>query len=204
MICYGLTGKTGAGKSTVAAWLRDRGWYVIDGDVLAREIVVPGSPVLERLTATFGADILQPDGALDRKALVDRLHDLPCGVETLNAITHPAIDALVEAELEAAEQAGYTHCVFDAAALLESPSKARCDKIIVVTAPEDVRLQRILARDGLTTGQALSRMAMQKDDDWYLSQADIVIRNYPPYTLEEELSNQVIPWQTETPDENED
>ena len=204
MICYGLTGKTGAGKSTVAAWLRDRGWYVIDGDVLAREIVVPGSPVLERLTATFGADILQPDGALDRKALVDRLHDLPCGVETLNAITHPAIDALVEAELEAAEQAGYTHCVFDAAALLESPSKARCDKIIVVTAPEDVRLQRILARDGLTTGQALSRMAMQKNDDWYLSQADIVIRNYPPYTLEEELSNQVIPWQTETPDENED
>ncbi|MBR6314828.1 MAG: dephospho-CoA kinase [Clostridia bacterium] len=204
MICYGLTGKTGAGKSTVAAWLRDRGWYVIDGDVLAREIVAPGSPVLERLTAVFGADILQPDGALDRKALVDRLHDLPCGVETLNAITHPAIDALVEAELEAAEQAGYTHCVFDAAALLESPSKARCDKIIVVTAPEDVRLQRILARDGLTIGQAFSRMAMQKDDDWYLSQADIVIRNYPPYTLEEELSNQVIPWQTETPDENED
>ena len=204
MICYGLTGKTGAGKTTVASVLRDRGWYVIDGDVLAREVVAPGSPVLERLAATFGGDIIRADGTLDRKALVDRLHDLPCGVETLNAITHPAIDALVQAELEAAEQAGYTHCVFDAAALLESPSKARCDKIIVVTAPEDVRLQRILARDGLTIGQAFSRMAMQKDDDWYLSQADIVIRNYPPYTLEEELSNQVIPWQTETPDENED
>ena len=199
MLCYGLTGKTGAGKSTVAAMLRDRGWYVIDGDVLAREVVAPGSPVLGQLAAAFGDDILNEDGSLARRALVDRLHTVPNGVATLNAITHPAIDALVEAELETAKAAGYTRCVFDAAALLESPSKARCDKIIVVTAPEDVRLQRILARDGLSEAQARSRMRMQKSDEWYLSQADIVIRNYPPYTLEEELSDQVISWPTETP-----
>lgn len=199
MICYGLTGKTGAGKSTVAAWLRAKGWYVIDGDLLARQIMLPGSPVLKSLADTFGADLLLPDGNLDRKGLVQRLHETAHGVETLNALTHPAIDRLVQQEIKKAEDEGYTHCVFDAAALLESPSKARCSKVIVVTAPPQIRLQRILQRDGLTPAQAEARMQMQKDDAWYLSQADIVIRNYPPYELEEELSG-VIPCKNE--DEN--
>ena len=188
MICYGLTGKTGAGKSTVAAMLRSRGWYVIDGDVLARAVTAPGSPVLLQLCEAFGADLLREDGTLERKALVRRLHEVPNGVDTLNAITHPAIDALVQRELDEAERQGYDRCVFDAAALLESPSRSRCDKIIVVTAPEDVRLQRILQRDGLSEAQARARMRMQKDDDWYLSQADDVIRNYPPFILEDEVS----------------
>ncbi len=188
MICYGLTGKTGAGKSTAAAWLRDKGWYVIDGDLLAREIMLPGSPVLRRIADTFGEDLLLPDGNLDRKGLVQRLRDTENGVALLNALTHPAIDALVQREMEQAKNAGYTRCLFDAAALLESPSKARCQKIIVVTAPPEIRLQRILNRDGLTEAQATARMAMQKDDSWYLSQADFIIRNYPPYILEEELS----------------
>ena len=188
MICYGLTGKTGAGKSTVAALLREKGWYVIDGDLLARKVTEPGSPVLDQLAAAFGGDLLREDGTLDRRALVRRLHEVPDGVETLNAITHPAIDALVQRELEAAEREGYDRCVFDAAALLESPSRGRCDKIIVVTAPEDVRLQRILQRDGLSEAQARDRMRMQKDDAWYFSQADDVIRNYPPFLLEDEVS----------------
>ena len=188
MICYGLTGKTGAGKSTVAALLREKGWYVIDGDLLARKVTEPGSPVLDQLAAAFGGDLLREDGSLDRKALVQRLHEVPNGVDLLNAITHPAIDALVQQELEAAEKAGYDRCLFDAAALLESPSRGRCDKIIVVTAPEDVRLQRVLLRDGLSEPQAKARMEMQKDDGWYLSQADDVIRNYPPFLLEDEVS----------------
>ena len=199
MICYGLTGKTGAGKSTAAAWLRDRGWYVIDGDVLARQIMLPGSPVLRGITDTFGEDLILPDGNLDRKGLVQRLRSTENGVELLNALTHPAIDLLVQQEIAKAENAGYTHCVFDAAALLESPSKARCQKIMVVTAPPEIRLQRILARDGLTEAQANARMAMQKDDAWYLSQADYIIRNYPPYELEDELSKVIA-----CPDENTD
>lgn len=201
MICYGLTGKTGAGKSTAANWLRDRGWYVIDGDLLAREIMLPGSPVLRQIADAFGGDLLLPDGSLDRKGLVQRLRETPDGVNLLNALTHPAIDTLVQRETEKAKDAGYTRCVFDAAALLESPSKARCQKIIVVTAPPEIRLQRILSRDNLTEAQAQARMAMQKDDEWYLSQADFIIRNYPPYELEEELSK-VITCPDEDANEN--
>ncbi|MBQ4365366.1 MAG: dephospho-CoA kinase, partial [Clostridia bacterium] len=146
------------------------------------------SPVLLQLCEAFGGDLLREDGTLDRRALVRRLHEVPNGVDTLNAITHPAIDALVQRELDEAERQGYDRCVFNAAALLESPSRSRCDKIIVVTAPEDVRLQRILQRDGLSEAQARDRMRMQKDDAWYFSQADDVIRNYPPFLLEDEVS----------------
>ena len=187
MNLFGLTGKTGAGKSTAAALLAERGWFVIDGDVLARQVTEPGSPVLQTLAEAFGADILLPDGSLDRKALVRKVNALPNGKQTLDAITHPAIDALVRKELQAAEANGCTHCVFDAAALLESPSKALCDKIIVVHAPEEIRLARILARDGLSEADAHARMQMQKDDDYYLSQADVILKNYPPFSLEDEL-----------------
>ena len=74
MKIYGLTGKTGAGKSTAAALLREKGWYVIDGDVLARQVTQTGSPVLQKLSAVFGEDILLPDGSLDRKALVRKVN----------------------------------------------------------------------------------------------------------------------------------
>ena len=184
MKIYGLTGKTGAGKSTAAALLREKGWYVIDGDVLARQVTQKGSPVLQTLASVFGADILLPDGSLDRKALVRKVNARSDGKQQLDAITHPAIDALLRTEVQKAQNAGFTRCVFDAAALLESPSKALCEKIIVVTAPEHMRLQRICSRDGLSEEDALARMRMQKEDDYYLSQADIIIENNTPNALE--------------------
>ncbi|MBQ7598788.1 MAG: dephospho-CoA kinase [Clostridia bacterium] len=187
MKIYGLTGKTGAGKSTAAALLREKGWYVIDGDVLARQVTQKGSPVLQTLASVFGADILLPDGSLDRKALVRKVNARADGKQQLDAITHPAIDALLRAEVQKAQNAGFTRCVFDAAALLESPSKALCEKIIVVTAPESVRLQRIRSRDGLSEEDARARMRMQKEDDYYLSQADIIIENNTPNALEAAL-----------------
>ena len=179
-----MTGKTGAGKSTAAALLREKGWYVIDGDVLARQVTQKGSPVLQTLASVFGADILLPDGSLDRKALVRKVNTRSDGKQQLDSITHPAIDALLRAEVQKAQNAGFTRCVFDAAALLESPSKALCEKIIVVTAPEQIRLQRIRSRDGLSEEDARARMRMQKEDDYYLSQADIIIENNTPNALE--------------------
>ena len=187
MTVWGLTGKSGSGKTTVAKLLEKKGFYVVDGDVLARKAVEKGSPVLEQLADFFGSDILLPDGSLDRRKTAERAFSSPENTKKLNEITHGEIDRLFSHEIEKGEKAGYENCLFDAAALLESPSKERCDKIIVVTAPLETRLRRILKRDALTEQEALRRINAQKDDEYYLRQADILIRNYPPFSLEEEL-----------------
>ena len=187
MTVWGLTGKSGSGKTTVAKFLRDKGFYVVDGDILARKAVEKGSPVLKQLADCFGADILLPDGTLDRRKTAERAFSSPENTRKLNEITHGEIDRLFSLEIMKAEKAGYENCLFDAAALLESPSKERCDIIIVVTAPLAIRLKRILSRDGITEEEAMRRINAQRDDEYYLRQADILIRNYPPFSLEEEL-----------------
>ena len=187
MRIFGLTGKTGSGKSTVAALLAEKGWFVIDGDALAREVTKSGSPVLQKLAEVFGGDILSESGELDRKELVRRVTAQPDGVDKLNAATHPAIDELMRRELQKGDEAGYTHCVIDAAALLESPSRALCEQIIVVTADEETRLARILSRDGLSSEQAKERMRMQKSDAYYASQADILLENSSAESLQTAL-----------------
>ena len=87
-----------------------------------------------------------------------------------------------------AESLGYKTALIDAAALLDSDCKDLCHKIIVVTAPEDVRLERILERDSITKDQAMTRINAQKSDEYYFSHADIIIRTYPPYDLQEEIT----------------
>lgn len=187
MTVWGLTGKSGSGKTTVSKLLEKKGFYVVDGDVLARKTTEKGSPVLKKLADFFGEDILLPDGTLDRRKTAERAFSTPENTKKLNEITHGEIDRLFSLEIEKAKKAGYENCLFDAAALLESPSKERCDKIIVVTAPLEVRLKRILARDSITEQEALRRINAQKDDEYYFRHADILIRNYPPFSLEEQL-----------------
>lgn len=187
MLIIGLTGKTGAGKSTVASYLKEKGCFIIDGDVVAREIVLPGQPALKKLSDAFGEDIILPDGSLDRKKLAARAFSSRENTALLNVITHPFIKERFEQLISFAEKEGYSTAVIDAAALLESDCRELCGKIIVVHALADVRLERILKRDGITKEQALIRMNGQKEDDWYLSKADYVIRNYADFSLEEEL-----------------
>lgn len=187
MLILGLTGKTGAGKSTVAAYLREKGCFIIDGDEAAREIVLPGMPALKSLSEEFGKDIINADGTLDRKALAKKAFSSRENTELLNKITHPFIKRRFEELIAFAKKEGYRTAVIDAAALLESDCRELCEKIIVVHAPEDVRLERILKRDGITREQAYIRMNGQKDDDYYLSRADFIIRNYPGFSFSEEL-----------------
>ena len=187
MRVIGLTGKTGAGKSTVAEFLKGKGCFIIDGDKIARDILLPGEDALKELAAEFGEDIILPDGNADRKKLASRAFATPQATETLNAITHPRITARFIADIKRAEEEGFRAAVIDAAALLESDCKKLCSFFIVVTAPEDIRLERILRRDGITKEQALTRIRAQKDDEYYFSQADHVVRNYPPYELSSEL-----------------
>ena len=187
MLTIGLTGKTGAGKSTVADLLKEKGCYIIDGDVIARQITEKGSEVLPILQKEFGEDILDENGELIRKKLAQRAFSSKENTAVLNSITHPVIKERSLIEIKNAESLGYKTAIIDAAALLDSDCKDLCDKIIVVTAPEDIRLERILSRDGITKQQALTRIKAQKDDEYYFSHADIIIRNYPPYDLKDEL-----------------
>ena len=184
MKIYGLTGKTGAGKSTVAQKLSELGFCVIDGDKIAREITEKGKPTLSLLANEFGCDIIEEDGSLNRKLLASRAFKDKESTAMLNAITHPIIKAEFEKVLEKAEEDGFSYAVIDAAALLESSCKDLCEKIIVVSAPEEIRLQRILSRDYITKEQALIRMNAQFPDEYYNEKADILIRNYPPFENE--------------------
>ena len=187
MKVYGLTGKTGAGKSTVAEKLEKMGFCVIDGDKIARSITEKGKPAISMLANEFGCDIIEDDGSLNRKLLASRAFKDRESTAKLNAITHPIIKAEFEKELRKAEAEGFSFAVIDAAALLESSCKDLCEKIIVVTAPEEIRLSRILLRDGITKEQALIRINAQFPDEYYNEKADILIRNYPTYEKEIEL-----------------
>ena len=187
MFVIGLTGPTGAGKSTVSRALSDHGFFVADGDAYARLVTVKGSSVLSALARAFGDDIILPSGELDRRMLAARAFSSPDGTALLNAVMHPPITERIFTDIKRAGDAGFDTAVVDAAALLESGIADKCDLIAVVTAPPEIRLARILARDGLTQTEALRRMEAQKNEAYYERFADIIIRNYPPYLLENEL-----------------
>lgn len=189
MTVYGLTGKTGAGKSTVASFLKEKGFYIIDGDIIARHITDRGKPALRLLSESFGEDIINTDGTLNRRLLALRAFSSRENTDKLNSITHPLITEEFRQEIEKAEREGYTKALIDAAALLESECKNLCSKIIVVYAPEEMRLKRILSRDGITEEEARTRMRAQKSDEYYFSHADIIVRSYAPYNIEEQLGD---------------
>ena len=187
MLTIGLTGKTGAGKTTVASYLKEKGCYIIDGDIIARQITEKGSDVLPILQEAYGDDILDENGELIRKRLAERAFSTKENTALLNSITHPAIKKICEKEIAFAESQEYKTAVIDAAAILESDCKNLCDKIVVVHADKDTRLARILNRDAITKEQAITRINAQKDDDYYFSQADIIIYTHSPYNIEEEF-----------------
>jgi len=175
----GLTGPSGAGKTTAARILESLGCAAIDCDALAREIVLPGSPVLAKLAARFGEDILCKGETLDRALLAQRAFASEKARQDLNSITHPAITDLALQRTKAL-QLGKNDprstredalqpvkaIVFDAAALLESELAALCGHILIITAPEGLRLRRILARDGITEAAARQRIEAQRQADY--------------------------------------
>lgn len=174
-ITVGITGKTGAGKSTVSEIFKERGAFVIDGDIVASKIT--SSPeVLNALAEAFGREIIASDGALLKKDLARRAFKDEISTALLNSITHPAINA----EIERLCREGFiSHdvCVVDAAAIIESGFYKKCDVLLVICAPPEVRLKRIMARDAICESDALLRMNAQKADEWYESRADYVLIN---------------------------
>ncbi len=173
----GLTGQTGAGKSTVAALLREAGFPVIDADRVTREVQAAGSPVVTALAEAFGGDILLPDGSLDRRKLAFRAFSDPDRLAKLNAITHPAICQAIEEKIAALRAAGHPSIVLDAPMLFESGLAARCDRVIAVIADEAVRRARIRTRDHLSEAEASARIGAQRSKGFFMVHADYLLEN---------------------------
>lgn len=173
----GVTGPTGAGKSVLTGWLRERGVPVVDTDRIAREIVEPGTPALAALVKAFSPAVLCPNGSLNRRELAARAFATPEGRATLNAITHPPVLARTKEERDAALRGGARLVALDVPLLFESGADALCNRTVAVLASPDRRLARILARDGLTPAQARARMNAQPTEQYYVERADEVLRN---------------------------
>ena len=164
MLLVGLTGGIGAGKSTVAGLLRDRGAIVIDADEAGRTVVEPGRPALRALAEHFGEGVLNPDGTLNRAALADLAFATDESKAVLNGITWPAMRDELERQVDEAPADAIVVC--DAAVLLESDfaEQFKRDVVIVVEAPMDARIDRLVAR-GLRPDDAARRLAAQMSDD---------------------------------------
>lgn len=195
-IIIGLTGQTGAGKTSVGKVLSQKGCEVIDTDKIAREITEKGSPVLSSLSEAFGEDILEK-GELNRKLLASRAFASRENTEKLNAITHPEITKRVTARIEKAFRKGKKAAVIDAAALFESGEDKLCDFTVAVICPEDIRFKRIMKRDGITAEQAQRRIKAQHGEQYYIHKADMIIRNYPPHDLNGEIDRVVARMESE-------
>ena len=175
----GLTGGIASGKSTAATLLAERGALVVDADVLAREVVEPGTPGLAAVVARFGPDVLTGDGRLDRAAL-GRLvfgadEEARRARRDLESVVHPAVRARA-AELEAGAAPGQP-VVHVIPLLVETGQAAGFDLVVVVDVAEDVQRARLLARGGLTEEEADARIAAQVSRAERLAAADVVLDN---------------------------
>jgi len=175
----GLTGGIGSGKSEVSRRLAERGAALIDADVVAREVVEPGTPGLGQIAAVFGPDVLLPDGRLNRERLGQLVFADEDLLAKLNAIVHPLVhERTRQLEQEAAAAVGPAGIVLhDVPLLAENQLQRGYDTVIVVDAPDDQRLRRLVDARGLTEKHARERMAAQASQDQRLAIADIVIDN---------------------------
>ncbi|BFH69999.1 dephospho-CoA kinase [Paenibacillus dendritiformis] len=174
----GLTGGIASGKSTVSRLLVERGALLVDADRIAREIVLPGSPALDRIAERFGADMLLPDGSLDRKRLGNVVFSNPAERKALEEITHPAIRQEMMTQMRRLEEEHpQSLVVVDVPLLYESGLTDRFEEIVVVYVPEEIQLERLIRRDEITEAEASERLRSQWDIEMKRERADYVIDN---------------------------
>ncbi len=177
MLLVGLTGNIAAGKSTVARLLAERGATLVDADLLAREAVRPGTPALDAIIARWGDAVLSPDGVLDRPALRARVFDDPAELEALNAIVHPEVGRLRDRALDAARARGDRVVVCDVPLLFERDLAGDFDVVVLVDAPRDLRLERLVHDRGLREPEAMAMIAAQMPAELKRARADHVVEN---------------------------
>jgi dephospho-CoA kinase len=170
----GLTGGIASGKSTVANLFAGLGVTIIDTDVIAREVVAPGSPLLPKIAGHFGRDVLAADGSLDRRALRQRVFADPAERQWLEQLTHPEIRRLTD---ERSDAAPGPYSIVAIPLLVETGGKDRFDRVLVVDCAPELQIARLQARDGSTRAQAEAALAAQVSRADRLAVADDVIHN---------------------------
>jgi dephospho-CoA kinase len=156
----GLTGGIGSGKSTVGKMVQALGVPLIDADLLAREVVQPGTPALADIAQEW-PDAIAPDGTLDRQRLGARVFADPVARRRLEAITHPRIQERMRQQVAALAAQGHRLVFYEASLLVEAGRTNEFDALVVVTASEEQQLQRTMQRDGSSRDQALARLQAQ-------------------------------------------
>lgn len=192
IVLFGLTGGIASGKSTVAARFRAQGLPVIDADVLAREVVAPGTDGLAEVVRAFGPEVLLPDGSLDRARVAAIVFADPDKRRQLNAIVHPRIAALTAERAAALSARGEPLACYEAALLVENRLADAFRPLVVVAAPEEVQLARVMARDGISAEQARARLAAQLPLADKIAVADYVIDNAGDRAATERQADEVL------------
>lgn len=182
MLVIGLTGNIGSGKSTVARRLESLGAKVIDADRVAREVVLPGTPALEEIVGSFGPDVLNSEGTLDRRKMGNIVFTDPQARARLNEITHPRIKEAIRREIDK-NSTGADSCTCSGVLVIEAPLLIEVglhhdvDEIWMVKVDENEQIERLAERDGLTPMEARSRIAAQLPQEEKLKYARRVIDN---------------------------
>lgn len=174
----GLTGGIACGKSTVARMLVSRGARLVDADQIAREVVLPGSPALDEIASRFGPGVIQADGTLHRKKLGEIIFRDPEARKALESITHPRIRAIMRERMERYHREHPSGLVVvDVPLLYESGLDKMFEEVMVVYIPQELQIERLMQRDGLSREQAESRIRSQMPIEEKKRRADYVIDN---------------------------
>jgi dephospho-CoA kinase len=175
----GLTGGIGSGKSTVAGMLAARGAAVIDADAISRSLTAAGGRAMAPIAQAFGAHMVDAQGALDRQAMRQEVFRNPASKKQLEAIVHPLVSQITQAQAQAAIEAGQHVLVFDVPLLVESGDRWRqqVDRVVVVDCDAETQRQRVAARSGLAPDEIDRIMAQQASRSARLAVADAVIVN---------------------------
>jgi len=173
MTVIGITGPTGAGKTTALQILAERNFETVDCDALYYQLLQSSPPLRQALIDAFG-DVFLPNGVLNRHALAEIVFHSRCQLDRLNQIVFPAVSAAVTEKITNCSKLGVA---IDAVNLVESGMGKLCDFTVAVVADPEVRLKRIMARDGLSEIQAHARIDAQKNDTWYREHCSFLLEN---------------------------